>query len=138
MTASGFDVTKARSHFPSLKSGYIFADNAGGSQAVQEVISRITDYLTNTNVQLGADYSVSVESTRRVMVEGPVEATKLFNAKSPDEIVFGSSSTMNLENLTRSLDDDIEPGDEFIVTGEHEGESNSFTSILLMKSDVVI
>lgn len=123
MTSSGFDVISARSHFPSLDSGYIFADNAGGSQAAKEVIDRIYDYLVNTNVQLGADYSVSVEATRRVMIEGPTEAVKLFNAQSPDEIVFGSSSTLNLENLTRGLENDIHPGDEFIITGEHEGQS---------------
>lgn len=121
MTSAGFDVTNARSHFPALKSGYIFADNAGGSQAAKEVIDRISDYLANTNVQLGADYSVSIEATKRVMVDGPTEAAKLFNAQSPDEIVFGSSSTMNLENLARGLEDGIQPGDEFIITGEHEG-----------------
>lgn len=122
MASSGLDVTKARSHFPALRSGYIFADNAGGSQASQEVIDRISDYLSNTNVQLGADYSVSVESTRRVLVQGPTEVAKLFNARSPDEIVFGSSSTLNLENLARGLEQDIQSGDEFIVTGEHEGQ----------------
>jgi selenocysteine lyase/cysteine desulfurase len=121
MASNGFDVIKARSHFPSLKSGYIFADNAGGSQAAQEIVDKISDYLTNTNVQLGADYSVSVDATRRVMVEGPAEAAKLFNAQSPEEIVFGSSSTMNLENLARGLENDIQPDDEFIITGEHEG-----------------
>ena len=112
---------QARSHFPALNSGYIFADNAGGSQAAKEVVDRISDYLLNTNVQLGADYSVSVLSTNRVLSEGPNEAAKLLQAKSPDEVVFGSSSTLNLENLSRGLDNDIQPGDEFIVTGEHEG-----------------
>jgi hypothetical protein len=28
------NVLQARSHFPALNSGYIFADNAGGSQVV--------------------------------------------------------------------------------------------------------
>lgn len=116
------DVEKARSNFPSLKTGYIFADNAGGSQVTKGVVDRIVDYFLNTNVQLGADYSVSVESTRRVMVDGPTEAAKLFNASSPDEVVFSASSTMNLENLARGLENDIQAGDEFILTGEHEGE----------------
>jgi len=116
------DVQKARSHFPALDSGFIFADNAGGSQAAKEVVDRISDYLLNTNVQPGADYSVSVVSTQRLR-DGPTEAAKLFNAHSPNEIVFGSSSTLNLVNLSRGLEDDIQPGDEFIVTGEHEGES---------------
>ncbi len=55
------------------------------------------------------------------MVEGPTTAAQLFNAGSPDEIAFGSSSTLNLENLSRALENDIQSGDEFIVTGEHEG-----------------
>jgi selenocysteine lyase/cysteine desulfurase len=41
------DVAKARSHFPALVSGYIFADNAGGSQAAKPVIDKIVDYLVN-------------------------------------------------------------------------------------------
>ena len=122
---SVLDLEKARSHFPSLKSGYIFADNAGGSQCIKDVADRIYDYLCNTNVQLGADYSVSQISTRRVMVDGPESAVKLFNASSVDEIVFGASSTLNMENLTRSLDDKIQAGDEFVITGEHESASNS-------------
>jgi selenocysteine lyase/cysteine desulfurase len=115
------NVAKARSHFPALDSGFVFADNAGGSQAAKEVVDRISDYLLNTNVQLGADYSVSVTSTNRVLGQGPTEVAQLFNAPSPDEIVFGSSSTLNLENLARGLEKGIKSGDEFISTGEHEG-----------------
>ncbi len=115
------DVEQARSHFPALASGFVFADNAGGSQAARGVVDRISDYLLNTNVQLGADYSVAVQSTTRVLADGPRSAAALFNARSPDEIVFGSSSTLNLENLARGLEPGIQAGDEFIITGEHEG-----------------
>ncbi|KAF8624947.1 hypothetical protein AX17_006973 [Amanita inopinata Kibby_2008] len=118
--SSPLDVSKARSHFPVLETGYIFADNAGGSQCAKDVVDRISDYLLNTNVQLGADYSVSVTSTNRVLSEAPASACKLINARSPDEIVFGPSSTMNLENLARGMESGVEAGDEFIVTGEHE------------------
>lgn len=119
------DVTNARSHFPALKSGYIFADNAGGSQTTQGVVDRISDYLLNTNVQLGADYSVSVASTTRVLKDGPIAAAQLFNASSPDEVAFAASSTVNLDNLSRGLEPDIQPGDEFIITEEHEGARTS-------------
>jgi len=127
MSPPTLDVELARSHFPSLKSGYIFADNAGGSQAAIEVVERISDYLLNTNVQLGADYTVSVQSTNRVLVDGPREAAKLLGAGNLngevklDEVVFGSSSTLNLENLARGLEKDVLEGDEFVVTSEHEG-----------------
>ena len=103
------DVGQARSHFPALNSGFIFADNAGGSQATKGVVDQISDYLLNTNVQLEADYAISVLSTDRVLSEGPIEAAKLLQAQSPD-VVFGSSSTLNLENLSRKLDNDIQLG----------------------------
>ncbi|KAF8826976.1 hypothetical protein HHX47_DHR5001048 [Lentinula edodes] len=114
------DVEAARTQFPALKTGFIYGDNAGGSQVAVNVADRIYEYLLNSNAQFGADYSVSAESTRRVMEEAPDAATKLFNAHSPDEIVFGASSTINLENLARGLDSDIQAGDEFILTLEHE------------------
>jgi selenocysteine lyase/cysteine desulfurase len=97
------------------------SDNAGGSQVTQSVVDCISDYLLHTNVQLGADYAVSVESTRRVFEDGPRSAVQLFNASCADEIVFAASSTMNLQNLVRALEDDVQVGDEFIITGEHEG-----------------
>lgn len=110
----------ARAQFPSLRSGFAFADNGGGSQCAELVAKRILDYLLNTNAQLGADYSVSAESARRVTA-GPVAAAELFNAASPNEIVFGPTTTMNLENLARSLEGDILDEEDIIVTGEHEG-----------------
>lgn len=113
-------VTAARSRFPSLASGYIFADNAGGSQCTGDVVAQISDYLLNTNVQLGADYSISVESTNRVK-RGISDAAMLFNARSEEEIAFGSSSTLVAENLARGLEGDVLPGEELIITGEHEG-----------------
>ena len=90
------DVSQARSHFPALNSGFIFADNIGGSQVAKEVVDRISDYLLNTNVQLGVNYAVSVLSTDRVLSEGPIEAAKLLQAQSLDEVVFGIT-IFNLE-----------------------------------------
>ena len=116
-------VSKARAHFPSLESGYIFADNAGGSQCLKSVVDRISDYLLNTNVQLGADYSVSVESTNRVSL-GCAAAATLFNATSPSEVALGSSSTMLSENLARAMEKDFLDDEEIIITGEHEGTLN--------------
>ncbi|VDB91486.1 unnamed protein product [Peniophora sp. CBMAI 1063] len=131
MSSSDF-VTKARSQFPSLSSGYIFADNAGGSQCLKSVVDRISDYLLNTNVQLGADYSVSVESTKRV-AQGSATAATLFNATSPSEIALGSSSTMLAENLARALEKDVLDGEEIIVTGEHEANAGPWKKLAARK-----
>ncbi|KZV69801.1 PLP-dependent transferase [Peniophora sp. CONT] len=125
-------ITKARSQFPSLASGYIFADNAGGSQCLKPVVDRISDYLLNTNVQLGADYSVSVESTKRVAM-GSATAAKMFNATSPSEIALGSSSTMLSENLARAMEGDFVDGEEIIVTGEHEANAGPWKKLAARK-----
>ncbi|KAH8088987.1 PLP-dependent transferase [Cristinia sonorae] len=123
MTAVQLDVAAARSAFPAVSSNsYIFADNAGGSQCLRAVAERVTDYLLNTNVQLGADYSVSVISTNRV-AEGVEAARQLLNAASVDEVAFGGSSSMLAENLSRALEADVVEGEEIIVTGEHEANA---------------
>lgn len=118
------DIRKVRSFFPSLSSqtAFIYADNAGGSQCSQPVIDRIVDYLSNSNVQLGASYSLSKTSMDRVGM-GLETARILFNASSADEIALGSSSTLLMENLARAVEGDLDFEDEIIVTGEHEGTS---------------
>ncbi|OSX61401.1 hypothetical protein POSPLADRAFT_1170133 [Postia placenta MAD-698-R-SB12] len=116
---ASLDVARSRAAFPALSSGYLYADNAGGSQCLTDAATRISDYLLNTNVQLGADYSVSVASTTRVE-DGAEAARELFNAESVDEVAFGSSATMLLANLARAMDGDVHPDEELIVTGEHE------------------
>jgi len=113
-------MNKIREQFPSLKSGYIFADSAGGSQILGTVVERITDYLTNTNVQLGADYSFSQVSTQRVTAEAPEATATLINAASPNEIAFVNSSTAGILYLSHSLEADFRAEDEIIVTLEHE------------------
>ncbi|KAH9044128.1 PLP-dependent transferase [Lactarius hengduanensis] len=122
----------ARAHFPSLLSGFVFADNAGGSQCTELVAKRIFDYLINTNAQPGADYSVSAESTRRVSA-GIVAAAELLNAASSDEIVLGSSSTMNLENLARSIEGDVLNDEEIVVTVEHEANVGPWKKLAARK-----
>jgi selenocysteine lyase/cysteine desulfurase len=130
------DIDKVRSHFPSLASGYIFADNAGGSQVISDVIARISDYLINTNVQLGADYSVGQKSTRRV-ADGAVTAKELFNSNSADEVAIAASSTLLMDHLTRALESNIKEGDEFIITGEHEC-TLLFSALLIFLSSLIM
>lgn len=109
-----------RDNFPALKHDIVFFDNAGGTQVAKQVGDRLTDYLFNTNVQLGASYATSVESGNRVF-----EAQKLWseaiNAKYIKEVIFGSSTTALLQNLSRSLVKTYQPSDEIIVTNtDHE------------------
>ena len=87
------DINFVRSFFPSLSGDWIFMDNAGGTQTVKQVADKISDYLLNTNVQLGASYAVSEQAGARVM-EAQEKWAQVINASRPTEVAFGSSTTM--------------------------------------------
>ena len=71
------DVEKARSQFPALKDGYIFADNAGGSQCLKDVADKVYDYLLFTNVQLGTFQHSTVKfGVIIIMLQGPITVSQ--------------------------------------------------------------
>jgi selenocysteine lyase/cysteine desulfurase len=115
----------ARPHFPALTThhpAFTFGDNAGGSQTLGAAAAAVSDYLLRTNAQMGSGYMPV--STQRCMDDAQRHAAELFgDGVAPEEIVFGASSTQNLENLARGLEGDVAEGDEIIVTEEHEGRS---------------
>jgi hypothetical protein len=134
MSRPVLDKARIRSSFPAFQAhgDFVFGDNAGGSQIIRDAVDRVADYLITTNVQMGSDYMPT--STRRCMNLAQLETAKLFGAESPDEIVFGASSTQNLENLARGLEKDVAEGDEIIITGEHEGWNFNVKTISLLQS----
>ncbi|EJF57324.1 PLP-dependent transferase [Dichomitus squalens LYAD-421 SS1] len=136
MSAPTLDIVAVRAAFPALASGYLYADNAGGSQCLATAAHAITDYLLNTNVQLGADYSVSVVSTQRVAA-GAEAARELFNAESADEVAYGSSSTMLVENLARAVEGDVLEGEEIVITGEHESNAGPWKRLAARKGATI-
>ncbi|KLU87363.1 cysteine desulfurase [Magnaporthiopsis poae ATCC 64411] len=111
------DIAKVRGSFPALARDQVFFDNAGGSQTLGTVIDSIRDYLTNTNVQLGASYATGVKSTTKYS-EGYEAAAKYINA-STEEIVLGSSTTQLFRNVSYALK--FSEGDEIVVSAlDHE------------------
>ncbi len=114
------DLNFIRSQFPALDSDWIYFDNAGGTQTARQVGERLTDYLFHTNVQLGASYKVSQIAGQRVR-EAQVAWAKWIRAAEPEEIIFGSSTTQLLQNLSKSFSMAFKSGDEVIVTNcDHE------------------
>jgi cysteine desulfurase family protein (TIGR01976 family) len=114
------DIDYVRSQFPALSSGYAYLDNAGGSAVLKPVAERITDYLLNSAVQLGASYSESVAAGERVM-EARKSVAQFINARYPEECVMGGSTTHLLQILCRAIAPSIQTGDEIIVTNcDHE------------------
>ncbi len=114
------DLDYARAKFPALSSGQVFMDNAGGSLTLASVADRIRDYLLHTNVQLGASYATSTVAAERY-AEARVRLAEMVSAPSPEEVVFGASTTLLLELLASSFAPTLEPGDEIIVSRvDHE------------------
>ncbi|TLD22724.1 hypothetical protein PspLS_07392 [Pyricularia sp. CBS 133598] len=117
MAQSTLDINQVRGSFPALSVDQVFFDNAGGSQTLGKVIDSIREYLSNTNVQLGASYSTGQKSTS-LYDKGYEAAAKYINA-SVDNIVLGSSTTQLFRNLAQTLN--FSQGDEIIVSKiDHE------------------
>lgn len=114
------DLGYVRAQFPGLSRGWTLFDSAGGSQIAQQAVDRITSYLYERNVQIGGSYQVSLDAAE-ALHQGREAAATLVNATRPEEIVFGPSSTVLLQNLARAMESQLSPGDEIIVTiSDHE------------------
>ena len=123
------DINYVRNKFPALKSGFIFMDNAGGSQVLGDTVEYISDYLINSNVQLGASYKISALAGDKL---GKVKSqiAGLLNTADPKEVVIGPSSTMLLRILSLCISDQWEEGDEVIVTNtDHEANVSCWTDL---------
>lgn len=118
-----------REQFPALESGFIFMDNAGGSQILGSSVNYISEYLIHSNVQLGASYKVSALAGSKLQkVTGQVAS--LLNANDPKEVVMGPTSTMLLRILSLCLSRQWKEGDEVIVTNtDHEANVSCWTDL---------
>ena len=106
-----------RARFPALGRGQIYMDNAGGSQTLDTVIDSIKDYLTSTNVQLGANYPVSKQSTD--MYTAAYAAGAGYINAELSEVVYGPSTTELFRVLSFALK--FAAGDEIILSAfDHE------------------
>ncbi len=114
------DMDFIRAQFPALAGEWVYMDNAGGSQTLQSVVDRVSEYLLTSDVQLGASYAVSALAGKRVS-EAVAAIAQFVNAPGTSEIIMGSSTSMLLRVLAARLVEILDPGDEVIVTNcDHE------------------
>jgi cysteine desulfurase family protein (TIGR01976 family) len=130
------DIEYVRGQFPALGGEWIFLDNAGGTQILEQVMRRIEEYLHTSNVQLGASYDVSRLAGERVSAAAQSMAT-FINAPDPAEIIMGSSTTLLMRILSICLGGTFMPGDEVIVTNcDHEANIGPWAD--LSKKGIVV
>ena len=124
-----FDVSFARAQFPDScfapgpDGGWAFFENAGGSFVPRTVVTRMTDYMRESQVQPLAPSPQSQLAARR-MAEGHDRMAAMIGA-APDEVVIGPSTSMNVYVLAQALRPLWQPGDEVIVAvANHEANSS--------------
>jgi len=110
-----FDINTIRQQFPALNKQAIFFDNPGGTQIAKPALERMISYLTETNANHDGAFSTSIAS------DAIIDATRqavadFFNAKQPEEIVFGANMTSLTLHISRSLARTWNPGDLIVVT----------------------
>ncbi|MDT8856508.1 aminotransferase class V-fold PLP-dependent enzyme [Paracoccaceae bacterium Fryx2] len=114
------DLDHVRRQFPGLSLGWTLFDNAGGSQILRGAVERMTDFLLTRNVQIGGSYELSLAAAAALR-DGREAARMLMNAERAEEIVFGPSTTVLMQNLARAMRSQLSPGDEVIVSmADHE------------------
>ena len=121
MKSQHVDLTPLRTHFPALQATdpqgrpYVYFDGPGGTQVPQTVIDAMADYFRSANANAGGQYVTSrrndamIEAARSTMAD-------FLNAPAAHEIVFGPNMTSLTFNLSRSIADDLQSGDEIVVT----------------------
>lgn len=109
------DPERIRAQFPALQRNATFFDNPGGTQVPQRVVNRMSNYLLQTNANHGGAFQTSLESDD-ILEQAHTAVAHLFNATSPDEIVFGPNMTTLTFSISRALASRLGPEDEIIVT----------------------
>ncbi len=129
MTNSELNLEFVRNQFPALSGEWTFMDNAGGSQILQTVVNKVTEYLVHSNVQLGASYKVSQIATERVL-DAHKMAAEFINARDHSEVILGPSTTMLIRILALCISQTFKRGDEIVVTNcDHEANIGAWAEL---------
>lgn len=115
-----FPISRIRARFPSLSLSHagrqrVYFDNPAGTQLAKQSLQRMNHYLLHSVANSGATFRTS-GGTEAMVAETRAAMAQFFNARSPREVVFGSSMTAITFHMTRALERLFSPGDEIIVT----------------------
>ena len=104
-----------RSQFPSLNRPAIFLDNPAGTQISKQSLERMNRYLLECNANHEGLFETSRKSDE-ILHEAHAAMADFLNAPRAEEIIFGNNMTTLTLHLSRSLAQNLQPGDNILVT----------------------
>ncbi|HET6443656.1 MAG TPA: cysteine desulfurase-like protein [candidate division Zixibacteria bacterium] len=129
-----FDPNIVREHFPGLKRQIdgktaVFLDGPGGTQTPLKVIEAMSAYLRQNNSNIGGAF-VTSKNTGWTAYIARLAMADLFNARLPEEIVFGQNMTSLTMAMSRALGRTWKESDEIIVTHlDHDANITPWTLV---------
>lgn len=135
MSDTNFDVEFCRSQFPPLKNGWRYFENAGGSYVPEPVMNEMWRYMCESQCQ--PDWPNAPSRAALEQIERSRRLVSTMLNVSPDEIIIGPSTTMNVYVLSHALRPLFSPGDEVIVTNQ-DHEANGGAWRRLKESGIVV
>lgn len=122
MTNQNFliDPLTLRSQFPALQlevngQTAVYLDGPGGTQVPQSVIEAMSGYLAHGGSNSGGPFLTS-RYTDDVVAAARQAMMAFYNARRPEEIVFGQNMTSLTMSISRSIARTWQAGDEIILT----------------------
>jgi cysteine desulfurase family protein (TIGR01976 family) len=93
----------------------VYFDGPAGTQVPQRTILAMVRYLSTCNANYGGAFASSVDSDH-ILRQAHEWTADFFNARAPEEVIFGPNMTTLTFQLSRAIGKTLRPGDEVIVT----------------------
>ena len=115
------DLSIYREDFPILKrkiknNDLIFFDNGATTQKPIQVIDAISDYYKNYNSNIHRSVYTLGDESEKIYEESKHLVKEFINANNHEEIIYTSGTTESVNFIARIIEQDVEDGDEIILT----------------------
>jgi cysteine desulfurase family protein (TIGR01976 family) len=129
---TAIDLEFIRSNFPAFEEpslkGFAMLENAGGSYACRQTIERLNRYYRQTKVQPYYDFPAS--TTAGALMDSAKKRMAAWLNIGRDEIHFGPSTSQNTYVIAQALRQELNDGDEVIVTNQdHEANVGAWSRL---------
>lgn len=134
------DLSIYREDFPILKrkiknNDLIFFDNGATTQKPIQVIDAISDYYKNYNSNIHRSVYTLGDESEKIYEESKHLVKEFINANSHEEIIYTSGTTESMNFIARIIDQDVEDGDEIILTyTEHHANLVPWQQLAIRKN----